>query len=119
MPKILLIEDDEDIRDDLAELLMDEGYRVITTSNGQEAWDELESGVDPTVIVLDLMMPVMSGWDFRQRQLSDPRLAKVPVVVLSGVADAWLEAQRLEAAACIEKPIELDRLFDALERCSA
>lgn len=117
MSKILLVEDDDDIRDDLAELLMDEGYRVVTATNGQEAWEELQAiGSDPCVILLDLMMPVMSGWDFRQRQLSDPRVARVPVVVMTGVTDAREEAQRLQAIACIEKPLDLERLFDALQR---
>ena len=116
MSQILLVEDDDDIRDDLAELLMDEGYRVVTAANGQEAWQELQRREIPCVILLDLLMPVMSGWDLHTRLLSDPRLACVPVVVMTGVDDAKAQARRLKAVACIEKPIEIEDLFDTLER---
>ena len=80
---VLVIEDDPDVRNALAELLSGEGYQVSATADGAEALDTLRGGLLPSVIVLDLMMPNMDGWDFRRAQLEDPTLAPVPVVLLT------------------------------------
>ncbi len=82
---VLLVEDDLPIRDSLGEALAEEGFDVSTAGNGAEALERLRSGRRPSVIVLDLMMPVMDGWDFRQHQLGDPALKDIPVVIVSAV----------------------------------
>jgi CheY-like chemotaxis protein len=103
---ILLVEDDAGIRDALALILGIEGYCVAAAGNGQEALDYLRQRPPPRLILLDLLMPVLDGWHFRQEQRADPALAKIPVVILSAVENAPAEAARLGAAGYIHKPIE-------------
>src|SRR5919206_1695644 len=86
--EVLVVEDDFAIRETLRELLEDEGYRVAWAANGKEALARLHERA-PRVILLDLMMPVMDGWEFRVAQQRDPALASIPVVVIS--ADHGLE----------------------------
>jgi CheY-like chemotaxis protein len=116
---ILVVEDDADIRSALCAILEDEGYRVACAGDGQEALAALRSGVCPAVILLDLMMPVMDGADFRAAQLRDPHLAAIPIVVLT--ADGRLQdaAQALGAAAAFAKPFELKVLLRALDRLAS
>jgi CheY-like chemotaxis protein len=83
---VLIVEDDADIRESLGDALEFEGYDVATAGNGFEALRLLRSGLKPGVILLDLVMPIMSGWQFRQVQLADPSLAGIPVVVVSASA---------------------------------
>jgi len=111
MADVLIIEDDPDIREDLAELLRARGYTVATASNGREALEGLRDGNHPRVILLDLMMPIMNGWDFRTHMLQDAGLAGIPVVLLSGAADVQQHAAALHAADFMTKPIKLDRLY--------
>lgn len=86
--QILIVEDDVDIRDTLQEVLQSEGYNVHTTINGLEALNWLRSNEQlPCIVLLDLMMPVMNGWQFLDAARADPVLSKVPVVVVSAVAD--------------------------------
>ena len=113
---LIIVEDDPDIRTDLAELLKDEGYAVNTASNGAEALQLLRQSQTPCLILLDLMMPVMSGWDFRAEQLRDPRLAAIPVVLLSGVNDLPQHAAALRAAGYIRKPIALKSVLGVAEK---
>src|SRR5262249_1755713 len=80
---VLVVDDDSDIRGALCELLEDEGYRVVAASNGEEALVYLNSRERPCVILLDLMMPVMDGWEFRRQQQKDPRWSQIPVVVIT------------------------------------
>src|SRR5438067_1769607 len=82
---VLIIEDDADLRDMMAQLLSLEGFQSVAVSNGREALDYLGQGVLPDVILLDLMMPVMDGWEFRRKQQADRALADIPVVVLSAL----------------------------------
>ena len=114
MADVLIVEDDPDIREDLAELLRARGYSVSTASNGSEALDALRDREHPRVILLDLMMPVMNGWDFRSRMLQDAKLSQIPVVLLSGAADVQQHAAALHAADFVTKPIKLDRLYATL-----
>src|SRR3954466_14273319 len=114
MADVLIVEDDPDIREDLAELLRSRGYEVATARNGREALDALRDGEHPRVILLDLMMPVMNGWDFRTQMLQDAALAPIPVVLLSGAADVQQHAAALHAADFVTKPIKLERLYAAL-----
>lgn len=108
---VLLVEDDPDLRQDLAYLIQYEGYTVTTAANGREALDCLCTMQRPCVIILDLMMPVMDGWELRAELLKMPELKDVPVVLLSGVADVQSQAQSLQAVDYLTKPIDLRRLY--------
>ena len=120
MRSILLVEDDVDIRIDLAELLRTAGYEVVTASNGQEALDWLgQHSQQVALILLDLMMPVMNGWDFRARQLEEPDLTAIPVVLLSGAGDVARHALALKTAGYLIKPLRLDSLLRVVSRLCA
>ena len=108
---ILLVEDDFDVRDALIPILEYEGHRVVGAANGQEALDRLRSGAKPSLILLDLMMPGMSGTEFRAEQLRDPALASIPVVVVSADPAARSKAAGMGAAGCIEKPLDIDQFL--------
>lgn len=117
---ILLVEDDLSIHESLGESLEQSGYLVIAAVDGREAIALLRSGVRPSAILLDLMMPVMDGWDFRQEQRSDPALRDIPVVVItaSGFSASTVRTQ-LGDVEVIAKPIQRAELFRALARASA
>jgi CheY-like chemotaxis protein len=118
--RVMVVEDDAAIRGSLIHILEEEGYEVSEASNGYEALARLRSRqAQPHVILLDLMMPVMNGWQFRDEQRRDPRIASIPVVVLTAFNDARRESTRLQAASCLEKPLRLHELFDVLERAVA
>jgi CheY-like chemotaxis protein len=111
---VLIVEDDADLREMMAQLLSLEGYKAETVPNGRAALEYLENGDVPEVILLDLMMPVMDGWEFRRRQCQDPRLAEVPVVVLSALDQA--RAADVGGAAFLKKPLDFDRLLELVRR---
>ena len=112
---ILVIDDDQDIRDTLSELLRDEGYEVLRAAHGAEALGALRAGSRAHLILLDLMMPVMDGWKFREEQRKDPSLATIPVVVISATGKDD-KVSTLGAAQFLKKPIHLEQLLDAVER---
>ena len=116
---ILLVEDDFDVREALAETLREEGYAVDCACDGEEALEYLRDGHRPGLILLDLMMPRMSGSEFRMVQKVDPSLRDLPVVLLS--ADSRMEdkARALEADGAIRKPIDLPELLATIERMRA
>src|ERR1700739_2929603 len=99
METILLIEDDDDIRESLADILKLRNYQVVAVANGRDALDWLALGENPCLIILDLMLPVISGWEFRNQQLADPKWAQIPTVLLSGINDLAQHSQRLQAVA--------------------
>ena len=105
---VLIVEDDADLREMMAQLLSLEGFQTSTVSNGREALQYLAGGDKPEVILLDLMMPVMDGWEFRRKQQSDPDLSGVPVIVLSAIDQT--RAADLHAQAFLKKPLDFDRL---------
>jgi CheY-like chemotaxis protein len=111
---VLIVEDDGDLREMMAQLLSLEGYRTQTVANGLEALRFLERNDRPDVILLDLMMPVMDGWEFRRRQVQDPRIAGVPVVVLSAVDPS--RTSELGGASFLKKPLDFDRLLELVKR---
>ena len=84
-PRILVVEDDEDAREAMVALLQMKGYRAVPAGNGQEALDYLRRAPVPDLIILDLWMPVMDGWQFRSEQAKDPRLKNVPVIVVTAL----------------------------------
>jgi CheY-like chemotaxis protein len=100
-------------------LLEGEGYTVRSAPNGREALDLLASPPHPHLILLDLWMPVMSGWDFRRHQLSDPALAGIPVVVLSATGDQAAAEESLGDVGYLQKPVDIDRLSAVLGRFAA
>jgi CheY-like chemotaxis protein len=106
---VLIVEDDADLREMMAQLLSLEGFTAQTVANGRDALEYLEAGHHPEVILLDLMMPVMDGWEFRRRQRENPELAGVPVVVLSALDSS--RAVDLDGAAFLKKPLDFDRLL--------
>jgi CheY-like chemotaxis protein len=112
MANILVVEDNDDVREMMAVTLELEGHEVATAVNGRDALEKLHTGSTPSLILLDLMMPVMNGWEFRQALDQDPALRKVPVVVVSA-ATAEL-AYRTEAAAYLPKPLDMDELLDVV-----
>jgi len=114
---ILVVEDDFAIRETVTEVLEGEGFRVTCASNGAEALIRLdEPEVKLDLILLDLMMPVMDGWEFRMAQRRHPRFAEIPVIVLS--AGAGMESRLLSLApdAFLPKPFELDSLLLTVSR---
>jgi CheY-like chemotaxis protein len=113
---ILLVEDDFDVREALAETLREEGYDVDCANDGLEALAYLRGGGKPGLILLDLMMPRMSGSDFRMAQSKDPALAHFPVVLLSADGRMREKAVTLGAAGAIRKPIDLPELIEVIER---
>jgi len=106
---VLIVEDDADLRDMMAQLLHLEGFGAATVANGREALEYLHHGDRPDVILLDLMMPVMDGWEFRRRQQADPAVAGVPVIVLS--AHDQSRVADVNANAFLKKPLDFDRLL--------
>lgn len=110
MASVLIVEDDRDTRDMLERFLQLEGFDVRTAANGQIALDVLRADHEACVILLDLMMPVMNGWQFRQAQASDPRFADIPVVVVTA-AGSRDDMPAIEADGWLSKPVDLDRLL--------
>ena len=115
METILIIEDEADIRESLADVLGLRGYDVATVVNGREALERLEAGLTPCLIILDLMLPVMSGWEFRRQQLANDKWAEIPTVLLSGITNLPGESQRLRAVSFLPKPIDFASLYNTVD----
>jgi CheY-like chemotaxis protein len=111
---ILVVEDDADARWALKALLETAGYRVACAAHGGEALAYLRQGRSPRAILLDLSMPVMDGWAFRQQQQRVAAWALIPVVLLSGEEDLAWQAATLGVAGCLHKPVEVDMLLATL-----
>src|SRR5437773_1222460 len=112
--RILVVEDDPDARDEMALVLRSEGYDVAAAGDGEEALAEVRRTA-PALILLDLMMPVMDGFEFRVRQMQDPELAGIPIIVLSGGGDLQRKAAALGATACLQKPVDPARLLEMVD----
>jgi signal transduction histidine kinase len=110
--RLLLVEDDSSIRLALTDMLEDEGFAVTTAINGRAALEDLRHAPPPDVIVLDLMMPVMDGWEFRVEQRSDPMLAGIPLLAMS--ADLSAKARAIAADGYVRKPIDFPEMLRQL-----
>ena len=115
--KILVVDDDPAIRDVVVDILEMSDYKVRTASNGAEALDQIRSE-QPAAVLLDLMMPVMDGWEFLRRCRCGPPCAAVPVAIMSAAHDAASAASRLGAQAYLAKPFEIDAVLDVVDRLS-
>jgi CheY-like chemotaxis protein len=107
---ILVVEDHADLRELLAVLLEGEGFTVQTATNGADALKSLDRA-RPSLILLDLMMPVMTGDEFRERQLADPRHRDVPVICMTAAHDGRARAERIQADDYFQKPLDFDQLL--------
>jgi CheY-like chemotaxis protein len=114
--RILVVDDDLDIRREVSEILREEGVEVTTARHGSEALHVLRGSVPPSVILLDLMMPGTDGWQFRRAQLADPALAGVPVVVFSSFSNGPRNVADLRVSGFITKPFTIGQLLTALKK---
>jgi CheY-like chemotaxis protein len=114
---ILVVEDDPGILHAITQVLEDEGHPVRGAVNGKVALDMLRApgARPPRLILLDLMMPVMDGCAFRDEQLRDPALARIPVVLLTADNNAQEKAATMRITASLRKPVELQKLLDAIQ----
>jgi CheY-like chemotaxis protein len=117
--EILIVEDDSALREALAEVLLDEGYELLSARDGLEAVNCLKMGNRPDVILLDLSMPVVNGWEFRMFQKRDPELAQIPVVLITAGGYSREEVAWLEPSALVPKPVNLDVLLAVIRRFCA
>jgi len=113
---VLVVDDDLATREALAFILGAEGYRVTTADDGRDALDQLHHDNPTDLIVLDLMMPVMDGWQFREEQLGDPQVADIPVIVCSAAGRVREQAAALHAAAYLDKPVDPQALVAVVHR---
>lgn len=113
---ILVVEDDPDIRESILDILEDEGYRVATATDGEDALSYLREREPPDLILLDLLMPRMNAKELREVQLREPKWAKIPTVIMSADFRAEEKARELSATAGLSKPVEIDNLLEVLRR---
>jgi CheY-like chemotaxis protein len=113
---VLLVEDDLDLRNVIADVLRDNGYAMLLAANGEEALQRLQAeGTRPSLILLDLMMPAMNGWELLQELKSDSGFSQIPIVVLT----AFHQTHTLGTEAYLRKPVPLETLLDTVSRYCA
>ena len=117
--QILIVEDDSALREALAQVLMDEGYDLLRARDGLEAVNCLKKGNRPDVILLDLSMPVVNGWELRMFQKRDPDLARIPVILITAGGYSREEVAWLEPSALLPKPLDLPLLLSIVRRFCA
>jgi two-component system, chemotaxis family, chemotaxis protein CheY len=110
---VLIVDDSQDIRDAFTHILDYEGYIVATASNGQEAWDCLEKQ-RPDLILLDLMMPVLNGWDFASKLRERSEFSDIPVVILSASVSNTPDINKIGVNGFIKKPVDLENLLSTV-----
>jgi CheY-like chemotaxis protein len=114
---VFVVEDDRDIRESVVEVLEDEGFVVSAACDGRQALALLrEAAIKPDLILLDLMMPIMNGFQFREEQQKDAALASIPVVVITADVNARVKAEGLGAAGFIQKPVKIQPLLDVINQ---
>jgi CheY-like chemotaxis protein len=111
-PCVLIVEDDDGAREALSDCLEMEGISVAAARNGKEALEYLHKAPRPKVILLDLFMPVMTGWEFRAAQKKDAAIADIPVVVVTAFGSAV--TKKIDANLIMHKPLDLDRLINVI-----
>ena len=116
MSSVLVVDDSEDVRETLSESLHVLGYEVALASNGLEALEVLAQDPKPGLILLDLLMPVMDGWEFRSRQKKDPSLSDIPTVVITADNNSKLNAQLMGAVQGLRKPVDWDELVEVVRK---
>jgi chemotaxis family two-component system sensor histidine kinase/response regulator PixL len=114
-----VVDDDADAREAMKSVLELHGYTVVTAADGSEAIERLRHGLTPCLILLDLMMPGMDGFEFVNEKRQDPRISAIPVVIYSGHNDAKSNAVRLGAEGYFQKPVEVQSLLNLVERYRA
>ena len=114
--RILVVDDDRAIRETLRAILEDEGYRVTTAANGREALERLERAPPPALCIVDLVMPVLDGWELCAELARRPALARVPVLLVSANSHLDGAGLALETVHLMRKPISFDRLLEYVER---
>jgi CheY-like chemotaxis protein len=112
---VLVVDDDEDICEALEIILQTRGYKCVIARNGEVALELMRSDPLPEVVLLDMMMPVMSGEEFRLAQLADKRIADVPVIVMTADATAEDRAMSLGVSTFLRKPLRIDELISAMQ----
>lgn len=113
---VLVVEDDHDLGLTLTEILEMAGYPVVTATDGRLALAYLQDAPAPCVILLDLMMPGMDGWEFRRRQLADPKLREIPVIIASGWNERRLSPEFDDVEAFFLKPYDVPKLLEVVAR---
>jgi CheY-like chemotaxis protein len=114
MLSVLVVDDERDIREAVAEVLKDEGYEVLDARDGAEGLRQLRAH-HPSVVLLDLMMPGMNGWEFCAARKRDPELSAIPVIVISALGNV----SGVDAEAFLQKPFELEALLSTVRQCAA
>jgi two-component system, chemotaxis family, chemotaxis protein CheY len=112
---VLIIDDDRGICEMLELLLEDEGYQTVTAYNGMDALMRLQSETKPCIILLDLNMPIMTGWEFRHEQKNDPAIAEIPVAVISADRSIQQQPFSIDAVDYFRKPVDVERLLSLLD----
>ena len=115
-PWVMIVDDEEDIRSMIRLALELKGYNVVEASDGRDALRQLREGARPGLILLDLMMPGMNGWDFRDQQARDPELAEIPVLVFTGDTRITQKVRELGAAGYVKKPVGFHSLQAVVEK---
>lgn len=110
--RILVVDDDVAATDSLIDILTGEGYAVDAAKNGKEALQHLRGAPLPQLIILDLFMPEMDGWEFRRAQLKDAKLRDIPVVVMTGAS----VYAGIDANVIVHKPLDVGRFIGLVER---
>lgn len=116
---VLVVEDDAAVAEYVTFVLEEAGYGVALASNGLDALRYLDAHPPPSLILLDLMMPIINGWAFRAAQQREPALAAIPVVMMSAGTNDEIHARELGAAAYLAKPMTPDALVATVARCCA
>lgn len=112
---VLIVDDDVDIRETLAEALAERGFAVATASNGLEALGVLRSSsARPSVILLDLMMPIMDGYGFLEQRHRDPALARIPLAIVT--AGYGVDRVRLDGLQIVKKPFDVPQLVEVIQK---
>lgn len=119
MTLLLIVEDDDDIRETVTDLLRDQGYDVEGAEDGRVALNRLQGGLRPDLILLDRTMPVMDGAAFRKAQLADPALSTIPVVLMTAANSVEALVNEMKPDHVLKKPMSFDDLLSTLDRALA